>query len=330
MSKEAAVSRFQKYALPNLLADQASEHRSIIELNMGYQYFPFKLCSVNTSANPHTKHEPKIATQVKLIGELLERSIPEPKERAKILKDSKFIIDGREHDLSKVMPIAEKVSLMGREMGLNARMIESFNQVTPSNEVNAFQALKGVDATWLDTLKHTQSMEALYLHIDNAPFASIVQNYTQTKGNLIMYAPHAKSTEGSLGKGQRTVIMGEETTTPQGFIQSARLMAGERIDNILTSGKDNTRTLAMAEFEHGKRLLFDAMPAYEVLENQIRGREWENKLISEQGYKAIMGAVNDIRNMENTSDVINATNAAISDIGRELIKAEYEPPAPAF
>jgi hypothetical protein len=264
-----------------------------------------------------------------LVGELLERSVTSFSERQKILKDSVLSLNSKDYKLDSLLPMSQKIAAANREPALQTRFAESFNAVGAGGTSDSFNAIKGLDKTWMSALKHTKSLESLYLHIDNAPFANTVRKYTEKPGHLIMFEAGANSTEGSLGFGQRTVIMGKETTSPQGYMQSVRLMAGDRIDNVLlaSSTQNQDQMLKAAQFEHGRRVL-DSMPAYEVLEKQIKGQPWEDKLISRSGLETINEAKSKLQNMKSNEEYRDAALSLTTELGKKSIEVELSSPSP--
>jgi xanthine dehydrogenase iron-sulfur cluster and FAD-binding subunit A len=123
--------------------------------------------------------------------------------------------------------------------------------------------------------------------------------------------------------------MGKETTSPQGYMQSVRLMAGDRIDNVLlaSSTQNQDQMLKAAQFEHGRRVL-DSMPAYEVLEKQIKGQPWEDKLISRSGLETINEAKSKLQNMKSNEEYRDAALSLTTELGKKSIEVELSSPSP--
>lgn len=173
-------------------------------------------------------------------------------------------------------------------------------------------------------MTHTGSIETLYLMADN-PHA--VQNfcaYMADKNRSVMHYGDSKSptVAGMLGhaeNGVKTVVLGKETKSPQGFVQGVSIFTGRVASNALNSNNEMVTARAYGES------LVGAVGALRTLNKQAP-TDADMPFIKKESLERVVDSIKELKinaNDQSRQQYNKAKNDLMQGIGRSFMENDF-------
>lgn len=317
----------------NELLDQRPDQvQGSVLLKIGGLPLSLKFSDNPTSASG-ARRVPTFREQLSLLSDMAGRSMGDPTSLKRMFERSQVTISNEVLPMGTFMQAIQKSA--GRATGatrssslknlVQSSYISNASKGESVSNVDVAAAIGVLDKTWLSALKHTNTLESIYMQIDNPKYLDILADYHKDAGAMAVYQADKSSTEASMGHGIRCVVIGKECTTPQGLIQSSLLMAKPYMDNT-TVMEHRTQSaesaLHLEQYAAGSGVIA-AKGALSTLRKQLEGREWgTNSLISEHGLDSIENTAEKILEMDGPDREIMIRKMVV-ELGRsaEMSKA---------
>lgn len=267
----------------SLLSIPDAKSQLAVDLKIGAAHTLFSLS--NNSTRPGEYSAPTVGQQMSLLFDLIQRSIQDARSESRIFKNSTVLLEGDRVPLSRLMDDMKDV----QQMTVKSRISESL-QRHPHSGTTLNAAVGAVSKTWLSVLKHTGSLESIYLQMDNPHYLKLLGDYVNdTSKNAYYFSKSLPTVAGSLGRGVQQIVFGHECASPQGMMQVGFMLAKRYMEHIQIVSQEKgsaEASLAVAQMNEG-RALFEAMPSLTLLVEQVRDRNWETSLLSAQDIQTL-------------------------------------------
>ena len=305
-----------------------------IALKLGREH-ELQFCSHPTSSNRSSGPILSRAEQLKMVIDLLDGI--DARAVSRCMERSTIQIPGHDEKiaLSEVSDMAMEAAVEAanadrrQPASFDAMMLfgsdveGSLRDNNPDLLIDHKRYLKN---NWLRAAAHTGSLETPLLLIDNVDYVDLAAAFEKDPLALMTYNPNVPSAGGSLSNGLRSVVLGRETTTPQGYMQAGFLLAKEYTANaqlIVDSHKDTWEILTQAQLAAARGLL-RACDSLSTLQKQVSDREWDGQLIEQNTLARIQDLGARVRNQTHLPDREYAELASqfMSNLGREVLRQE--------
>lgn len=301
---------------------------SYISLKVGAS--PITVRFSTEASSPNSRAVPTYGDQVALVAHLVDKAMADApgREASRIMDRSIVRINGDEVSLKKASSAANILGVSD-DANMSAIVRNAYGK-DAANTANLSESIEYMRSTWMDTLNHTGSMETLYLQANNTHHMQVMAAFDKDPRAMMIHMPDFPSVSDSIGHGMRTVVMGNETTSPQGFIQATHLAAMNYTDHAQLiaqrhpdSNSPESVALKELQFNEGKAML-QSLPAYETLKSQVDANQWESHMLSRGDVNSMQAINNQLMSSEVSDQEYRAiVTDALIKLGEKAIDLKH-------